>query len=247
MSQRYYIVGNWKMNGMRAALSEARAIDRAAQRLPKVEVAIAPPVTLIAAMRESSTGIGVGAQNCHHAEKGAHTGDLSAPMLREAGADFVIVGHSERRADHHETNEQVKAKAEAAQAVDMGVILCVGESEAERDSGEAEEVVARQLAASLPETAQRLSVAYEPIWAIGTGRVPQVSDVAAMHKRLRAVLTDKYAEEGADVRILYGGSVKGENAEELLAVAEVGGALVGGASLTADGFVPIIAAAAEQD
>lgn len=247
MSQRYYIVGNWKMNGTRAALSEARAIDRAAQRLPKVEVALAPPVTLIGAMREASTGIGVGAQNCHHNEKGAHTGDLSAPMLREAGADFVIVGHSERRADHHETNENVKAKAEAAQAVDMGVILCVGESEAERDSGNAEEIVATQLAASLPDTAQRLSVAYEPIWAIGTGRVPQVSDVAAMHKRLRAVLTDKYGEEGADVRILYGGSVKGDNAEELLAVSEVGGALVGGASLTADGFVPIIAAAAAQD
>ncbi|AKM09967.1 triose-phosphate isomerase [Croceicoccus naphthovorans] len=248
MSQRYYIVGNWKMNGMRAALSEARAIDRAAQRLPKVEVALAPPVTLIAAMRESLNGIGVGAQNCHHAEKGAHTGDLAASMLREGGADFVIVGHSERRADHNETNEMVKAKAEAAQGVDMGVILCVGESEAERDSGEAEEIVARQLAASLPDNAQRLSVAYEPIWAIGTGRVPQTGDVAKMHRRLREVLVEKYGdEEGAEVRILYGGSVKGENAAELLAVPEVGGALVGGASLTADGFVPIVVAASEQD
>lgn len=247
MSQRYYIVGNWKMNGMRAALSEARAIDRAAQRLPKVEVAIAPPATLVSAMREGVTSIGVGAQNCHSEEKGAHTGDLSAPMLREAGADFVIVGHSERRADHHETNENVKAKAEAAQAVEMGVIVCCGESEAERDSGEAEEIVARQLAASLPDSCTRLSVAYEPIWAIGTGRVPEVSDVAAMHRRLRAVISEKYSEDGAEVRILYGGSVKGENAAELLAAAEVGGALVGGASLTADGFVPIIAAAVEQD
>ncbi len=247
MSQRYYIVGNWKMNGLRAAMTEARAIDRAAQRLPKVEVAIAPPSTLIATMREGVTNIGVGAQNCHKAEKGAHTGDLSAQMLREAGADFVIVGHSERRADHHESNEDVKAKAEAAQAIDMSVILCCGESEAERDSGEAEEIVARQLAASLPEGCQRLSVAYEPIWAIGTGRVPQVSDVAAMHKRLRAVLTEKYGDAGAEVRILYGGSVNGNNAAELLGVPDVGGALVGGASLTADGFVPIIAAAAEQE
>ncbi|RVQ69070.1 triose-phosphate isomerase [Croceicoccus ponticola] len=248
MSQRYYIVGNWKMNGMRAALSEARAIDRAAQRLPKVEVALAPPATLIAAMREAMTNIGVGAQNCHADDKGAHTGDLSASMLREAGADFVIVGHSERRADHHETNGDVKAKAEAAQAIEMGVILCVGETEDQRDSGEAEEIVARQLASSLPNGCQRLSVAYEPIWAIGTGRVPQVADVAAMHKRLRGVLVDKYGEaEGGAVRILYGGSVNGDNAAELLAVPEVGGALVGGASLTADGFVPIIVAAAEQD
>ena len=247
MSQRYYIVGNWKMNGTRAALSEARAIDRAAQRLPKVEVAIAPPATLISAMREAAKAIGVGAQNCHREEKGAHTGDLSAAMLREAGADFVIVGHSERRADHHETDADVRAKAQAAQAIDMGVILCVGESEAQRDSGEAEEIVARQLAASLPEKCARLSVAYEPIWAIGTGRVPEVADVAAMHRRLRAVLSEAYGDEGAEVRILYGGSVKGENAVELLAAAEVNGALVGGASLTADGFVPIIAAAAEQD
>lgn len=247
MSQRKYIVGNWKMNGMRAALTEARAIDRAAQRLPKVEVAIAPPATLIAALREATNDIGVGAQNCHAAEKGAHTGDLAAPMLREAGADFVIVGHSERRQDHHESNADVKAKAETAQAIDMAVILCCGESSDERDSGEAEEVVARQLAASLPDSAQRLSVAYEPIWAIGTGRVPQVADVATMHARLRKVLTDKYGKDGAAVRILYGGSVKGENAAELLAVPHVGGALVGGASLTADGFVPIIAAAADLD
>jgi len=247
MSQRYYIVGNWKMNGMRAALSESRAIDRAAQRLPKVEVAIAPPATLISAMREGTSNIGVGAQNCHRAEKGAHTGDLSAPMLREAGADFVIVGHSERRADHGETNEDVKAKAEAAQAVEMGVILCVGESDAERDSGKAEDIVADQLAASLPDSAQRLSVAYEPIWAIGTGRVPSVGEVGTMHKRLRAVLVERYGDDAAEVRILYGGSVKGDNAAELLAAPEVSGALVGGASLTADGFVPIIVAASEQD
>ena len=247
MAQRCYVVGNWKMHGVRADLSEARAIDRASLRLPKVEVAIAPPATLIATLRETVTQIGVGAQNCHRSEKGAHTGDISAPMLREAGADFVIVGHSERRADHGETNDDVKAKAEAAQAVDLGVILCVGESAEQRDSGEAEEIVARQLADCLPASAQRLSIAYEPIWAIGTGRVPSVQDVGTMHKWLRAVLMDRYGDEGKEIRILYGGSVKGDNAAELLSVPEVGGALVGGASLTADGFVPIIAAASALD
>ena len=247
MAQRCYVVGNWKMHGVRADLSEARAIDRASLRLPKVEVAIAPPATLIATLRETVTQIGVGAQNCHRSEKGAHTGDISAPMLREAGADFVIVGHSERRADHGETNDDVKAKAEAAQAVDLGVILCVGESAEQRDSGEAEEIVARQLADCLPASAQRLSIAYEPIWAIGTGRVPSVQDVGTMHKWLRAVLMDRYGDEGKEIRILYGGSVKGDNAAELLSAPEVGGALVGGASLTADGFVPIIAAASTLD
>ena len=232
------------MHGMRADLSEARAIDRAASRLPKVEVAIAPPATLIAALRETVNQIGVGAQNCHRNDKGAHTGDISAPMLREAGADFIIVGHSERRADHGETNADVRAKVEAAQAVDLGVILCVGESAEQRDSGEAEKIVARQLADCLPDSPQRLSIAYEPIWAIGTGRVPSVQDVGTMHKWLRAVLMDRYGDEGKEIRILYGGSVKGENAAELLSASEVGGALVGGASLTADGFVPIVAAAA---
>ena len=247
MAQRCYVVGNWKMHGTRADLSEARAIDRASLRLPKVEVAIAPPATLIATLRETVSQIGVGAQNCHRSEKGAHTGDISAPMLREAGADFVIVGHSERRADHGETNADVKAKAEAAQAVDLGVILCVGESAEQRDSGEAEEIVARQLADCLPSSPQRLSIAYEPIWAVGTGRVPSVQDVGTMHKWLRAVLMDRYGEEGQEIRILYGGSVKGDNAAELLSAPEVGGALVGGASLTADGFVPIIAAASALD
>ena len=245
MENRKLIVGNWKMNGLRAALSEARAIDRAADRLPKVEVGLAPPATLIAAMREALQHVRVGAQNCHRNERGAHTGDISAPMLREAGADFVIVGHSERRADHGETSEHTREKAEGAQAVDMGVIVCVGESEAERDSGKAEDIVAAQLGESLPASPLRLSVAYEPIWAIGTGRVPSVEDVAAMHRRLREVLVERYGDEAAEVRILYGGSVKGDNAAELLNVDEVGGALVGGASLSADGFVPIIDAASK--
>jgi len=248
MAQRPYIVGNWKMHGTRAMLSEARAIDRAAERLLKAEVAIAPPFTLIHATRKEAGLIGVGAQDCHAAEGGAHTGDISAAMIKDAGAGFVIVGHSERRADHEETDADVRAKAESALAVGLSVIVCVGESEAQRDAGEAEAVVAAQLEGSLPrgETApEKVSVAYEPIWAIGTGRTPTVADVGAMHRSIRARLEAIYGEGGAQVRILYGGSVKPENAVELLAADEVGGALVGGASLTAESFLGIILAAAE--
>jgi triosephosphate isomerase len=228
-------------------LAEARAIDRATARLPGVEVALAPPFTLIHAMREAVEAIGVGGQDCHVEAGGAFTGDVSAPILADAGADFTIVGHSERRALHGETDALVKAKAEAAQAAGLGVILCVGETEAERDSGAAEAVVTAQLEGSLPrgdEAASKLSVAYEPVWAIGTGRVPSVDDVAAMHRAIRARLGAIYGEAGAGVRILYGGSVKAENAAELLAADEVGGALVGGASLSAESFVAIIGAAA---
>lgn len=247
MASLPYIVGNWKMNGTRAMLAEARAIDRAASRFPDVQVALAPPFTLIHAMREAVNDIGVGAQDCHVQPNGAFTGDISAPMLADAGADFTIVGHSERRAMHGETDEIVRAKAEAAQAAGLSVILCVGETEAERDSGGAEAVVTRQLAGSLPqgeEAAARLSVAYEPVWAIGTGRVPSVEDVGAMHRAIRAKLAETYGEAGASVRILYGGSVNAGNAGELLAADEVGGALVGGASLTAESFTAIIGAAA---
>ena len=247
-----YIVGNWKMNGSRSMLAEARAIDRAAARFPQVQVALAPPATLIAAMREAVQEIGVGGQDCHVDASGAFTGDISAAMLADAGADFTIVGHSERRAMHRESDAVVRAKAEAAQAAGLSVILCVGETEAERDSGKAEEVVAAQLKGSLPQgedAAATLSVAYEPVWAIGTGRVPSVEDVAAMHKSIRAQLLAIYGEAGNGVRILYGGSVNAKNAASLLAVKEVGGALVGGASLTAEGFTAIIGAAgiADQD
>lgn len=247
MAQRPYIVGNWKMHGTRAMLSEARAIDRAAERLIKVEVALAPPFTLIHATRKEADLIGVGAQDCHAGDGGAHTGDISAAMLKDAGAGFVIVGHSERRADHGESDADVQAKAQAALAAGLAVIVCVGETEAQRDAGQAEAVVAAQLEGSLPrtETVEKVTVAYEPVWAIGTGRTPTVEDVAAMHRAIRAKLLALYGEAGATVRILYGGSVKPDNAAQLLAADEVGGALVGGASLTAESFLGIVVAAAE--
>ena len=248
MSVRPYIVGNWKMHGTRAMLSEARAIDRAAERLLKVEVALAPPYTLIHATRKEASLIGVGAQDCHAAEGGAHTGDISAAMLKDAGAGFVIVGHSERRADHAETDADVRAKAEAALATSLSVIVCVGETEAQRDAGRAEEVVARQLEGSLPRgegASAKVTVAYEPVWAIGTGRTPTVAEIGAMHRSIRERLKAIYGDDGVEIRILYGGSVKPENAAELLTAEEVGGALVGGASLTAESFLGIVAAAHE--
>ena len=254
MPHRPYIVGNWKMNGSRALLAEARAIDRGAARYPQVAVALAPPFTLIAPLREAVSVIGVGGQDCHAQPKGAFTGDVSAAQLADAGGNFVIVGHSERRALHNESDTAVKAKAEAALGEGLGVILCVGETLSIRDSGKAEDFVARQLEASLPQIAageptgadtppMKLAVAYEPVWAIGTGRVAAVEDVIAMHAALRPVLVSAYGEAGAKVRLLYGGSVNAGNASELLAAPGVGGALVGGASLTAEAFLPIVAAA----
>ncbi len=250
MTTRPYIVGNWKMHGTRAMLSEARAIDRAAERLIKVEVAIAPPFTMIHATRKQATLISIGAQDCHPADGGAHTGDISAAMVKDAGAGFTIVGHSERRADHGETDALVKQKAHAVIDAGMSVIVCVGETEAQRDAGKAHDVVAEQLKGSLPDgegVAERLTVAYEPVWAIGTGRTPTAEDIAAMHEHIRGELLKLYGEEGADVRILYGGSVKPENAAELLSAKEVGGALVGGASLSAESFLGIIVAATETN
>ncbi|KLE35471.1 triose-phosphate isomerase [Aurantiacibacter luteus] len=247
MTFRPYVVGNWKMHGTRAMLAEARAIDRAAERLIKVEVALAPPATLVHACRKEATLIGIGAQDCHPADGGAHTGDISAAMLKDAGAGFVIVGHSERRADHSESDALVRQKAEAALAVGLTVIVCVGETAAQRDAGTAESVVSGQLAGSLPPSdspAEQVTVAYEPVWAIGTGNTATPEDVAAMHAHIRDELKRIYGEGGAAVRILYGGSVKPENAAQLLAVENVGGALVGGASLTAESFLGIIVAAA---
>ncbi|KHL25697.1 triosephosphate isomerase [Croceibacterium mercuriale] len=249
MAQRPYIVGNWKMHGNRAMVAEARAIDRAAERLIKVEVALAPPATLIQAIRKEASLIGVGAQDCHAAESGAHTGGISAAMVKDAGAGFVIVGHSERRSHHRESDAEVRAKAQSALSVGLAVIVCVGESEEQRDAGNAEAVVAAQLEASLPRgehVMERVTVAYEPIWAIGTGRTPTVEDVASMHRAIRAQLLAVYGPGAEAVRILYGGSVKADNAAELLAADEVGGALVGGASLTAESFVGIVVAAAER-
>ena len=248
MSNRPYIVGNWKMHGTRAMLAEARAIDRAAERLIKVEVALAPPFTLIHACRKEATLIGIGAQDVHPADGGAHTGDISAAMVKDAGAGFAIVGHSERRANHAETDDIVRHKAEAAIEAGMNAIVCVGETEAERDAGKAMDVVATQLAGSLPGTdgaAEKVSVAYEPVWAIGTGRTPTADDIGAMHRHIRSALTQRFGDAGAEIRILYGGSVKPDNAGDLLGAAEVGGALVGGASLTAEDFLGIIVAAAD--
>ncbi len=250
MAQRPYIVGNWKMNGTRAMLSEARAIDRAAQRHMKVEVALAPPYTLIHAVHREVEQIGVGSQDCHPGEDGAHTGDISATMLADAGAKFVILGHSERRQDHGESNELVRQKAESALAAGMRVIMCCGETDATRKSGKAEKFVLDQLSASLPEVdnaTERLTIAYEPIWAIGTGNTATVKDIAAMHKAIRGLLVKLFGpEHGPEIRILYGGSVKPDNARELLGAEEVGGALVGGASLTADSFMGIALAAGES-
>ena len=247
MALRPYVVGNWKMNGTRAMLAEARAIDRSAQRLMKVEVALAPPYTLIHAVHREAEQIGVGAQDCSPHADGAFTGDVSAAMIADSGAKFVILGHSERREGHGESDALVRAKAEAALAAGLKLIVCCGETEATRDAGEAESYVTGQLTASLPDAidtaSERLSVAYEPIWAIGTGRTPTVADIAAVHRAIRALLVGRYGEEqGSAVRILYGGSVKPENARELLAADEVGGALVGGASLTAEAFLGIVMA-----
>ena len=250
MSLRPYIVGNWKMHGTRSMLSEARAIDRAAQRHMKVEVAIAPPYTLIHPIHREAEQIVVGAQDCHEQEGGAHTGDISAAMVADAGGKFVILGHSERRQSHREGNPLVKAKAESALSVGLRVIMCCGETNETREEGNAVSFVTKQLKASLPAEIENptelLAVAYEPIWAIGTGKTAQPADIEEMHAAIRELLIKLYGEEhGEQVRILYGGSVKPENAAEIFAVPNVGGALVGGASLTADSFMGIALAAGE--
>ena len=230
---RKLVVGNWKMQGSLGALAEIDAIAAAAQSRD-VDVAICPPFTLIAPA--TGRGVAIGAQDCHPAAKGAHTGCVSAAMLVEAGATYCIIGHSERRADNHETDAEVKAKAEAVIASGVTAIVCVGETVDQRQAGQAVAVVEGQLAGSLPASHDTLVVAYEPVWAIGTGLTPSAADVAEMHAAIRAVV-------GPDVRILYGGSVKASNAAELLHIANVDGALVGGASLTAADFVPIVEAA----
>jgi triosephosphate isomerase len=236
-------------------LSEARAIDRAAQRHMKVEVAIAPPYTLIHPVHREAEQIAVGAQDCHHEEGGAHTGDISAVMVADAGAKFVILGHSERRQNHGESDALVKAKVDAALSAGLRVIICCGESDKTREAGRAISHVKKQLNASLPEpsealgdASERVTVAYEPIWAIGTGNAATIDDITEMHGEIRQLLVKRYGEEqGSEIRILYGGSVKPENAAEILGAAEVGGALVGGASLTADSFMGIALAAGETE
>ena len=232
------IVGNWKMNGVTSALAEITAMARA-----RDDLWVAPPFTLIGGAVSAGGGrVRIGGQDCHDKASGAHTGCVSAPMLADLGAGFVIVGHSERRADNGETDALVRAKAMAGRAVGLDVIVCVGETEVERDAGQVEVIVGGQLAGSLPDTAEGLIVAYEPVWAIGTGRTPTPADVAAVHGFIRAQLVARYGLAGQGVRILYGGSVKPDNAGVLLRVAEVGGALVGGASLTAASLLAIAGA-----
>ena len=241
MANRKLVAGNWKMNGTAADLAEASAI--AAGAGAGVDVALCLPATLIERAGRALPGFAIGGQDVHGAASGAHTGDISAGMLLDAGASLTIVGHSERRAAHNETNADVRAKAEAAVSAGLDVILCVGESLEVREAGAAIATVAAQLADSLPDGAARLTVAYEPIWAIGTGKVPSVEDIAAMHEALRARLVASFGDAGAAVRILYGGSVKASNAAEIFAIRDVDGALVGGASLTAADFLPIVDAA----
>jgi triosephosphate isomerase len=246
MALRKLVAGNWKMNGSLAALAELDAIRAAADAHAGLDVAICPPFTLIAPAVAHAPSLAIGAQDCHAAIKGAHTGCISAAMLAEAGATLAIVGHSERRTDQHETDREVQGKASAAIAAGLIAIVCVGETEAQRDAGDAVAVVERQLDGSIPNESrgETLVVAYEPVWAIGTGRTPSIGDVAEMHSAIRGRLGELLGAEGAKVRILYGGSVKPDNAKELMAVADVDGALVGGASLTAAQFVPIIEGAA---
>jgi triosephosphate isomerase len=243
-SIRPLAAGNWKMNGNKAALAEIAAISVAiaAGEAGDAEALICPPATLIAAAAEVAGGvIAIGGQDCHAEASGAHTGDISAEQLKDAGATYVIVGHSERRADHGESDETVRFKAEAALRAGLTAIVCVGETQVQREAGQALAVVGGQLSGSLPHgaTAENLVVAYEPVWAIGTGLTPTAEDVAEVHAFIRHELVDLLPGAGAGVRILYGGSVKPGNARELMGVANVNGALVGGASLTAKDFLGI--------
>ena len=240
------VAGNWKMNGLRASAAELEALIAGlpAGANERFDVMVCPPATLIRSFAETAAGspVRIGGQDCHAEPSGAHTGDISAEMLKDAGAVAVIVGHSERRADHRETDAEVKAKAEAALRAGLAPILCIGETEAERLAGRTGDVVARQLAGSLPERGDALVVAYEPVWAIGTGRTPSPDDVAEVHGLVRRTLEARYGQAGGRVPILYGGSVKPGNAATLLAVADVDGALVGGASLKAADFLGILGA-----
>jgi triosephosphate isomerase (TIM) len=242
---RKLAAGNWKMNGTPASLAEIAALA-AAHPDPACDMLICPPATLIAQVvwAARNTRVMTGGQDCHPEASGAHTGDISAAMIRDAGATHVILGHSERRADHAETDALVKAKATAALAAGLIAIVCVGETEAQRDAGHTLDVVATQLAGSVPDaaTAATLVIAYEPVWAIGTGRTPTIPEIAEVHASLRARLTEKIGAEAAGTRLLYGGSVKPSNAAEIFAVPDVDGALVGGASLKAADFGAIVAA-----
>jgi triosephosphate isomerase len=246
--RRVLIAGNWKMNGLAANVGELEKVIDAAAGLPEgVELMIAPPFTLIDRFAQVARGsrVAIGAQDAHVKDCGAHTGCISASMVKDVGASHVIVGHSERRTDQKEDDAEVQAKAAAVLAAGLVAIVCVGETESERDASRTLDIVGRQLDGSIPAgaIAANLVIAYEPVWAIGTGRTPTTAEVAEVHAFIRRRLAERLGTEGQGVRILYGGSVKPTNAAELLAVADVDGALVGGASLTADQFLPIARAA----
>jgi triosephosphate isomerase (TIM) len=243
MARRPLVAGNWKMNGFRASLGELTAIIAGAQKLTNADIMICPPSTLIAQFAAAAAGsrVAIGGQDCHALASGAYTGDISAEMLKDAGAVAVIVGHSERRRYHGETDAMVRDKALAARRAGLLAIVCIGETGAARDAGQTRTIVGAQLDGSLPDgaDASTVVVAYEPIWAIGSGVTPTTHDVADTHGFIRKRLSSRYGEAGQGMRILYGGSVKPENAQELMAVDNVDGALVGGASLNADEFLAI--------
>lgn len=248
-SPRPLVAGNWKMNGVKASLAEAAKIKAKMSEAgfkASCDVMLCPPATLVAAMAHEAGGsaLRVGGQDCHAKASGAHTGDVSAEMLKDSGAQAVIVGHSERRADHDETDAIVRAKCEAAHRAGLLAIVCIGETADQRKAGETLKIVKSQLAGSLPDGCKSATtvIAYEPVWAIGTGLTPTAADVAEVHKALRAELEARFGAKGRQMRLLYGGSVKASNAKELMGVANVNGALVGGASLKADDFLGIIAA-----
>ena len=244
MPPRKLAAGNWKMNGTLASLAEVETLMRDCASA-EVDILICPPATLLHPMAErvGQGPVALGGQDCHAKESGAHTGDISAEQLRDAGASHVIVGHSERRADHGETDAAVAAKAVAAHRAGIVSVICVGETEAQRDAGETLDVIARQLADSVPgcATVANTVVAYEPVWAIGTGRTPTGEQIAEVHAAMRKALVARFPD-GAGFRLLYGGSVKPSNAAEIFAIADVDGALVGGASLKASDFGPIVKA-----
>jgi triosephosphate isomerase len=244
---RKLVAGNWKMHGLSSDLAEIAAIAAASAKIPGVDVALCVPAILVERAARAVPGFAIGGQDVHHAEHGAHTGATSARMLLDAGAVLTIVGHSERRDAQRESDEEVRSKAEAALARGLAAILCVGESLDVRESGSAVQTVVAQLDRSLPASIDGdapLAIAYEPVWAIGTGKVPTAAEIAEMHAAIRGRLVSRYGPVGARVRILYGGSVKGSNASEIFAIADVDGALVGGASLKAADFMPIVEAAA---
>jgi triosephosphate isomerase (TIM) len=246
MATRPLIAGNWKMNGLQRAAAELeKIIDGASKLASSTDILVCPPATLIAGFAALARGsvVAIGAQDCHSEPAGAFTGDLSAEMLKDAGASAVIVGHSERRLYHRETDADVRAKALAAHRAGLLAIVCIGETRAERERGQTIEVVRGHLSGSLPDAAgaASLALAYEPVWAIGSGLTPSAGDVAQVHAFIRAELTARYGDAAPGIRILYGGSVKPGNAHELLRIENVDGALVGGASLKAEEFLAIAA------